>query len=131
MQVLEIYPTEKIIRANRGSTGLVHGVGSTISVVPSSFTIPKSVPYFESSLNNVAYFNPIKAVGFGVTPGVTHTSTFGFGSTTITRSIPTQSIFLPNHKFRNNDMRKQVIGRAQRLGRTKPLNVLYLKYDDE
>ena len=35
------------------------------------------------------------------------------------------------HKFRNNDMRKQVIGRAQRLGRTKPLNVLYLKYDDE
>jgi len=103
MQVLEIYPTEKIIRANRGSTGLVHGVGSTISVVPSSFTIPKSVPYFESSLNNVAYFNPIKAVGFGVTPGVTHTSTFGFGSTTITRSIPTQSIFLPNHKFRNNE----------------------------
>ena len=35
------------------------------------------------------------------------------------------------HKFRNNDMRKQVIGRAQRLGRTKPLNVMYLKYDDE
>ena len=103
MQVLEIYPNERIIRANRGSTGLVHGVGSTISIIPDSFTIPKTVPYFESAINNIAYFNPIKAVGFGVTPGVTHTSTFGFGSTTITRSIPTQTIYIPNHKFKNNE----------------------------
>jgi len=35
------------------------------------------------------------------------------------------------HKFRNDDLRKQVIGRAQRLGRTKSLKVSYLKFDDE
>ena len=103
MQVLEIFPNEKIIKANRGISGVSHNVGSPVSIIPDSFTIPKVVPYFESKVNNIAYFNPIHQVGFGVTPGISHSSSFGFGSTTITRNIPTQTIFLPNHKFNNND----------------------------
>lgn len=35
------------------------------------------------------------------------------------------------HKFREKDLQRQVIGRAQRLGRTSPLTVTYLKYSDE
>tara|TARA_Y100000389_G_scaffold202665_1_gene248649 strand:- start:1453 stop:3243 length:1791 start_codon:yes stop_codon:yes gene_type:complete len=35
------------------------------------------------------------------------------------------------HKFRNDNLKKQVIGRAQRIGRTQPLTISYLQYDDE
>ena len=35
------------------------------------------------------------------------------------------------HKFRNDNLRTQVIGRAQRPGRSNTLNVKYLKYDCE
>ena len=35
------------------------------------------------------------------------------------------------HKFRNNELRKQVIGRAQRPGRTSQLTVTYLTHEGE
>ena len=35
------------------------------------------------------------------------------------------------HEFRNIDLKSQVIGRAQRPGRTCPLTVTYLKHKNE
>ena len=35
------------------------------------------------------------------------------------------------HKFTDISLKTQVIGRAQRIGRTEPLTVTYLQYEDE
>ena len=77
-------------------------LGASISFTPDSFTIPVETNYFDSRVNDKAYFNPTKSVGYGTEVGVSTSVTFNFGITTTTRDIPSQSIFIPNHPFTNN-----------------------------
>ena len=100
LKILNIYRDLKALRVVR-STGLAHSITSPITYLPDSFTIEKTTDSFESEVNDIVYFNPTQSVGFGTTAGVTHKTSFRFGSTEIiTRNIPTQRIYLEDHPFK-------------------------------
>ena len=100
LKVLDIYKNLNILRVEREFTGIAHTVPFTISYLPDSFTIDKSINYFDSRLNNKVYFNPKESIGFGTIAGISSSVTFGFGiSDSIVRDIPTQRIYIENHPF--------------------------------
>ena len=102
LSVLEVYKNLNILKVQRGSTGVSHTATTQINFIPNSFTISQKIDYFESNVNNKVFFNPIQSVGVGTTPGITNTITFQFGDSNITRTVPTQGIYIENHPFKNN-----------------------------
>ncbi|MGA1046557.1 MAG: YHYH protein, partial [Minisyncoccia bacterium] len=72
---------------------------------PDSFTIDKSIEYFDSTVNDLVYFNPSYSIGIGTTAGTDVEVAYNVGvQTSNTILIPTQSIYLPNHPFRTNQV---------------------------
>jgi hypothetical protein len=102
LSILEVYKNLNILKVKRGSVGLSHTATTQINFIPDSFIIPQKINYFESEVNNKVFFNPVQSVGIGITPGITITTTFKFGDSNITRTIPTQGIYIENHPFSNN-----------------------------
>ena len=103
LQILEIYKNaNNILRVQRGTTGLAHTVPFTVSFLPDTFTVNKSVDYFESKVNDIVYFNPKESIGFGTLPGISSSVTFDLGISTIIRDIPTQRIYIESHPFVDN-----------------------------
>jgi hypothetical protein len=102
LSVLEVYKNLNILKVQRGSTGVSHTATTQINFIPDSFTISQKIDYFESNVNDKVFFNPKQSVGLGTTPGITNTITFQFGDSNITRSVPTQGIYIENHPFKNN-----------------------------
>jgi ElaB/YqjD/DUF883 family membrane-anchored ribosome-binding protein len=100
--VLEVHKNLNILKVERGSTGVSHTATTQINFIPDSFTISQKIDYFESNVNDKVFFNPVQSVGVGTTPGVTTNITFEFGDSNITRSVPTQGIYINNHPFSNN-----------------------------
>ena len=103
VQVLNMYEGEQVLRIGRSSAGTAHTASTLLHFVSNSFTINKSVPYFDSELVNKFYFNPTKNVGFGTLSGISSTVTYQFGDSQITNDIPTQAIYAPQHKFIQNE----------------------------
>jgi len=102
LTVLNIFSS--FIRVKRYSgIATSHTSPTPIYFIPDSFTIPKKVQRFSSTLNDVVYFNPILSVGVGTTPGTTISKSYNIGDTQYTVSIPTQSIYLPDHPFKTGD----------------------------
>jgi hypothetical protein len=101
-QVIEIFKDLSILKVIRGSTGISHTATSQINFIPDSFTISNNVNYFESSLNNKVYFNPIESIGIGTQTGITTSIEVQLGDSTITRVVPTQGIYIENHPFKTN-----------------------------
>jgi hypothetical protein len=102
LSILEVYKNLNILKVQRGSTGVSHTATTQINFIPDSFIIPQKTDYFESKVNNKVFFNSVQSVGVGITPGITITKTFKFGDSNITRTIPTQGIYIENHPFSNN-----------------------------
>lgn len=102
LSVLEVYKNLNILKVQRGSTGVSHTATTQINFIPDSFTISQKIDYFESDVNDKVFFNPVQSVGVGTTPGITNKITFEFGDSNITRTIPTQGIYIENHPFTNN-----------------------------
>ena len=102
LSVLEVYKNLNILKVQRGSTGVSHTATTQINFIPDSFTISQKIDYFESNVNDKVFFNPVQSVGVGTTPGITNKITFEFGDSNITRTIPTQGIYIENHPFTNN-----------------------------
>jgi hypothetical protein len=102
LSVLEVHKNLNILKVERGSTGVSHTATTQINFIPDSFTISQKIDYFESNVNDKVFFNPVQSVGVGTTPGVTTNITFEFGDSNITRSVPTQGIYINNHPFSNN-----------------------------
>jgi hypothetical protein len=102
LSILEIYKNLNILKVKRGSAGVSHTATTQINFIPDSFIIPQKIDYFESKVNNKVFFNSVQSVGVGITPGTTITTTFKFGDSNITRTIPTQGIYIENHPFYNN-----------------------------
>jgi hypothetical protein len=102
LSVLEVYKNLNILKVERGSTGVSHTATTQINFIPDSFTISQKIDYFESNVNNKVFFNPKQSVGVGTTPGITTNITFEFGDSNITRTVPTQGIYIENHPFTNN-----------------------------
>ena len=109
LEVLNIFDQERILRVRRNITGIAHSVGTAVTYRPSSFTIPFQIKELDSYKNNKVYFNPAQSVGIGTTVGVSTSVSYIIGNTTQTLSIPTQTIHLPNHGFK--DRQKVTIGR--------------------
>jgi hypothetical protein len=102
LSVLEVYKNLNILKVQRGSTGVSHTATTQINFIPDSFTISQKIDYFDSKVNDKVYFNPNQSVGVGTTPGITTNITFEFGDSNITRTVPTQGIYIENHPFTNN-----------------------------
>ena len=102
LQVLNIFPNLNILRVKRGLVGTSHTATTKIEYIPDFFTISKNVNYFESLVNDKAYFNPKESVGVGITVGISSSMTFEFGDSSITRDVLTQRIYIENHPFITN-----------------------------
>ena len=115
LQILDIYKNANILRVQRGTTGFAHTVPFTISFLPDTFTINKSVDYFESRVNDIVYFNPKESIGFGTLSGISSSVTFDLGISTIVRDIPTQRIYIESHPFVDNQQITLVNGAASNI----------------
>jgi hypothetical protein len=102
LSVIGVFKDLNILKVQRGSTGISHTSSTRINFIPDSFTISQNIDYFESKVNDKVYFNPKQSVGVGTTTGITNSVTFQFGDSNITRYVPTQSIYIEDHPFVNN-----------------------------
>ena len=110
LEVLNVFEQERILRVKRSVTGIAHAVGTGVTYRSSSFTIPFQIEELDSYENNKVYFNPTQSVGIGTTVGLSTSVSYTIGNSTQTLSIPTQTIYLPNHGFK--DRQKVTIGRV-------------------
>lgn len=101
MTVLNTYNGILRIRRYSGATSS-HSASSPIYFLPDSFTISKKTSVFDSKLDDKIYFNPTKSVGVGTTSGITNEISYTIGDIQSTVSVPTQSIYIPNHPFVSN-----------------------------
>ncbi|AAX44489.1 baseplate wedge initiator [Prochlorococcus phage P-SSM2] len=101
VRVLNIYDVGSILRVKRFGTGAAHAYGSKLDVLNREISIPVKVEKFESTNNDLVYFNPHQAVGLGTTVGGGISLDYTVGETTKEVPIPTRSIYLPNHPFVN------------------------------
>ena len=109
LEILDIFENNNILRVRRlvssitGLSEISHAESSNINLIPNSFTIrTNSIEEFDSKINNKRYFNARESVGIGTTTGVSIEKSFTFGDSTVTRSIPTKSIYIENHPFKND-----------------------------
>ena len=103
LSILNIFDNKNILRVIRSTTGSAHTATTSIYFIPDTFTIDKELDYFDSSLNNLVYFNPQYSVGFGTITGIGSATTYNIGIQTDNAiSIPSQTIFIPNHQFKTN-----------------------------
>lgn len=101
LSILNIFQSQSVIRVVREATGGIHTETTPVYFIPDTFTINKSINYFDSTFNNLVYFNPKYSVGLGTTSGVETEVYYAIGIQTSNKvSIPTQSIYLPNHQFK-------------------------------
>lgn len=111
LSILNLYPNDNVIRVLRNASGVAHSTSTPIYFIPNTFTISKNISYFNSSPNDIVYFNPKQSVGVGTTSGITIPVTYSIGDKNTNISIPTQSIYLPNHPFKTNQ--KVIIKKQQ------------------
>ena len=102
VEILNIFDKENVLRVHRGQTGSSHTISSPVEKLSDSFTIPIVTDHFNSTLNDKVYFNPLQAVGMGATTGGDATRNYTIGDIEESVSIPYQSIYIPNHPFKQN-----------------------------
>ena len=102
LKILGIFRNENILRIERGVAGTSHTVGTAVSFLPDSFTISKSLEKFDSDLNDKVFFNPRESVGISTINGVGYSTSFIFGNISVNNDIPSKSINIHNHPFKNN-----------------------------
>ena len=101
MIILNIFDADNALKVIR-NVGSAHTSTTQVNFVPDHFLIDKKINYFESKLNDTVYFNPIYSIGYGVSAGVSTSVVVSFAANSFVRSIPSQSIYLKNHPFTNN-----------------------------
>ena len=102
MSVLNVFPDNSVIRTVRGVVGSAHTASTEFTVYDGKITIPVTTPYFDSKLNDKVYFNPIHSLGIGTETGISTSTNYVVGDRTVSVSVPTQSIYLPNHPFKTS-----------------------------
>jgi hypothetical protein len=102
LSVLGVYNSLNTLRVLRTGVGTAHTETSEVYFIPDSFLIDEESLNFDSRLNDKIYFNPNNSVGVGTTPGSTYSLNYYIGKTKVSTSVPVQSIYIPNHPFKNN-----------------------------
>jgi len=99
LQILDIKKENSTLFVNRLENSSPHGVGSTVTLLPTKFNFNINEELSDITLdNNVIFFNPKESVGTGTT-GVFR-SVIGFANTNIERRfVPEKSIYIPNHNL--------------------------------
>jgi hypothetical protein len=110
LSVINIFPTQNTLRVVRQNAGAAHTATTTVNLLPNSLSFNKSTNYFDSKLNDVVYFNPKQSLGVGSTVGIGIGVDYKIGDNTFGISVPTQSIYIPDHPFQSN---QQIIMRKQ------------------
>jgi len=104
LQVLNVFKNKNILRVQRGLSGTSHEVGSLVLFKNNSFTIDSKLNYFKSKVNQKVYFNSQESIGVGTISGISSNVSFNFGNQIISRSIPTQRIYIEDHPFSTNQL---------------------------
>ena len=63
-----------------------------------NLTFDKSIPYFDSKVNQKVFFNPSQTVGLGTADGTENAITFSFTDKNITRNVPVKQIFFQHRE---------------------------------
>ena len=102
--VLNTFNQKGILRVKRGVVGAAHTLSTPVFTVPDSFDIDLVTSPFESKVNDIVFFNPEEQVGVGTTAGIAIglAKSFTTGERSQVISVPSKSIFIPNHPFVNN-----------------------------
>ena len=97
--VLNVFSEKSALFVNRLENSNSHGIGSTVSLLPTKFNFDVNLELDDIVFDNtVTFFNPKESVGTG-TDGV-YRKVIGFANTTFeSRFIPERSIYIPNHSF--------------------------------
>ena len=100
-KILNIYRNENVLTIMRGVNAHDVLTGAGVTYHPNSFTFKQPIDDIDSKVNDIVYFNPDKAVGFGTTAGApSHLQkSFTFANRTITRNVPCGRVYIPNHPF--------------------------------
>ena len=107
--VLNKFDDRNVLRVKRGVTGTPHTVSTSVNLIPSFLTLPVQSNFFESKLNDFVYFNARQSVGVATISGITSSVRVSVGDTSSIVSVPSQSIYLPNHKFTTGQKVKIII----------------------
>lgn len=102
LTVLNIFPEYNVLRVKRGLVNVGHSTAALVNYIPDSFTFSIDVDHFDSKVNDKVYFNPTKSIGFGTAVGISTFAEVNIGITTQIISLPSKSIYLNNHPFKNN-----------------------------
>ena len=109
--ILNIFD-DNILRCQRNQTGISHTSSSTVIEIPCKFKINLNVNNFVSNNKSIVYFNPNLSIGVGTADGLDVLSTQYYGDFAKKVSIPTRSIYLPNHPFETNDIISLTVSRS-------------------
>ena len=103
LSVLNVFNERSILRVKRNSKlGTASTVSTRVEEIPSYLTIPAKSKYFDSKVNDIVYFNPKQAIGLGTTAGISTSVNYSYGEINEVVSIQHQSLYLPNHPFKNS-----------------------------
>ena len=102
LSLLNVFPDRRVIRAVTEHTAGIHTASTELIEISDKFSVPLTTPYFESNLDDKIFFNPTQELGIGTVSGQSGISTIVIGNIPIKTSIPNQSIFIPNHPFKQN-----------------------------
>lgn len=99
----------KILRGQENTAGIVsHNSGSRLTEISKKIFVNLNIENnYDSKLNKELYFDPSESLGIGTTsgPGITRTLNFtnpGSGKSVL--DIPTQTIYIKNHKLNTGDI---------------------------
>ena len=94
----------RVLRNQNLTTGITsYSAGIALTELPRKFQLTFGISTsYQFDVNSQFYFNPSEVIGLGTTaePGIGYTLSFSNPGAGVTQlNIPTQSIYLPNHKL--------------------------------
>ena len=102
VRILNFYKERNVIRVQR-HLGIAHTAGSNIDVLNTRISIPVKTNKFTSGFDDIIYFNGPQSVGVGTTQGGAVGVEQVIGGLKEIVSVPTRTIRIPNHPFRNGE----------------------------
>ena len=97
--IYNYFRDEKIIRCKKTGVSGVSTATEVVEFLPNTIKIDGFVTNNTNKVNYKRYFNPKESIGVGTYPGINYPITFYVGKNEITKNVPTQTIYLPNHGF--------------------------------